>query len=142
MDKTEIENLIQMMKVYKIDHLTIENQDQEIEISLDSNSDNLILENENFKFKSNKSNKDNSINNPEKKENLIIKSEFVGVYIEPEKEIVIDSQIKKGQTLGYIEMGNIKKTIKSKIDGILKEIYVEHNEIVEYGQELFKIKIT
>lgn len=142
MEKSDIENLIQMMRFYRIDHVKIENQDQEIEITLDidkidSTKDKLSNIYSSLQQINKKTLNDNPI---DKKEEFIIKSKYVGVYIEPEKEIIIDMQIKKGQTLGYIEMGNIKKTIKAPANGILKEIFVEHNEIIEYGQSLFKIE--
>ena len=47
--------------------------------------------------------------------------------------------VKKGQVLGIIEAMKLMNEIESEFDGVVKEIYVQNEESVEYGQPLFRI---
>ncbi len=52
----------------------------------------------------------------------------------------IGETVKKNQTLCIIEAMKLMNEIESDADGILKEIYVENGNPVEYGQKLFSIQ--
>lgn len=47
--------------------------------------------------------------------------------------------VKKGDTLCIIEAMKIMNEIVSNFDGIVEDIYVKDEELVEYGQKLFNI---
>lgn len=81
----------------------------------------------------------------EKSSIIQIKSLYVGVinifnsktndmYVE------VGRKVKQGQILGIIMFLKIPIVIVSPIQGMLTEVLVENNEIVEYGQVIFKIK--
>lgn len=54
--------------------------------------------------------------------------------------VKVGSKVKEGQLLGSIMFLKIPINVVSPIEGIVTEVLVENNEIVEYGQVLFKIK--
>lgn len=49
-------------------------------------------------------------------------------------------RVKKGQVLGIIEAMKLMNEIESEYDGVVEAILVENEEVVEYGQPLFRIK--
>ena len=48
--------------------------------------------------------------------------------------------VKKGQVLGIIEAMKLMNEIESEYDGIVEAVLVNNEEVVEYGQPLFRIK--
>ena len=48
--------------------------------------------------------------------------------------------VKKGQVLGIIEAMKLMNEIESEYDGVIEAILVNNEEVVEYGQPLFRIK--
>lgn len=73
------------------------------------------------------------------------KSPMVGVvYMSPEpgaKNFVVEGQsVKKGDTLCLIEAMKTFNPVKSPKDGVVKKIFVESAETVEYEQPLFVIE--
>lgn len=48
--------------------------------------------------------------------------------------------VKKGQVLGIIEAMKLMNEIESEYDGVVEAILVNNEEVVEYGQPLFRIK--
>ena len=48
--------------------------------------------------------------------------------------------VKKGQVLGIIEAMKLMNEIESDFDGVVEAILVKNEEVVEYGQPLFRIK--
>ena len=49
-------------------------------------------------------------------------------------------RVKKGQVLGIIEAMKLMNEIESEYDGVVEAILVGNEEVVEYGQPLFRIK--
>ena len=47
--------------------------------------------------------------------------------------------VKKGQVLGIVEAMKLMNEIESEYDGVVEEIMVGNEEVVEYGQPLFRI---
>jgi acetyl-CoA carboxylase biotin carboxyl carrier protein len=82
----------------------------------------------------------------EKEDNFhIIKSPIVGTfYSSPSPDaknyVEVGSQVKKGQVLCIIEAMKLMNDIESDFDGEVVEILVKNEQMVEYGQPLFKIK--
>lgn len=75
----------------------------------------------------------------------IIKSPLVGTfYSSPSEEgapyVELGDKCKKGQVLAIIEAMKVMNEIESTVDGIVEEILVKDQEVIEYGQPLFVIK--
>lgn len=75
----------------------------------------------------------------------LIKAPLVGVfYNAPAPDaapfVSIGQSIKKGQTLCIIEAMKVMNEIQAEWDGIVDQILVEPEDIVEYGQPLFVIR--
>ena len=84
----------------------------------------------------------------EKKENIhIIKSPLVGTFYRapsPGAEPFVREGdfVKKGQVLCIIEAMKVMNEIESDVDGVVERILVENGKPVEYGQELFIIRLS
>ena len=48
--------------------------------------------------------------------------------------------VKKGQVLGIIEAMKLMNEIESEYDGVVEAVLVGNEEVVEYGQPLFRIR--
>lgn len=78
-------------------------------------------------------------------EEVLIKSPIVGTFYASKSEdghpfIQIGDCIKKGQVIGIIEAMKLMNEIQSDCDGIVTEIYVENQQIVEYNQKLISVR--
>ncbi|MFL0252716.1 acetyl-CoA carboxylase biotin carboxyl carrier protein [Clostridium neuense] len=89
-------------------------------------------------------------NNEEKKvqdENTVsVVSPIVGTFYassSPDSEafVKVGSKVKKGDTLCIIEAMKLMNEIEAEVDGEVVEVLVEDEQMVEYGQELFKIAL-
>ncbi|MGI6680580.1 MAG: acetyl-CoA carboxylase biotin carboxyl carrier protein [Bdellovibrionota bacterium] len=79
------------------------------------------------------------------KDLTLIKSPIVGTFYSkpaPDAEpfVQVGDRVKKGQVLCIIEAMKVMNEIESTADGIISEVCVNNQEIVEYSQVLFKIK--
>ena len=54
--------------------------------------------------------------------------------------VTVGDTVKKGQVLGIIEAMKLMNEIESDFDGVVEAILVKNEEVVEYGQPLFRIK--
>lgn len=75
----------------------------------------------------------------------IIKSPLVGTFYNassPEAEAFVKAgdAVKKGQILGIIEAMKLMNEIECEFDGIVEAVLVDNEDIVEYGQPLFRIR--
>ncbi|NMM62103.1 acetyl-CoA carboxylase biotin carboxyl carrier protein [Clostridium sp. P21] len=61
----------------------------------------------------------------------------------PDKPVFVEvgSKVKKGDALCIVEAMKLMNEIQSEVDGEVVEILVNNNEMVEYGQPMFKIKV-
>ena len=48
--------------------------------------------------------------------------------------------MKKGQVLGIVEAMKLMNEIESEFDGIVEEVLIGNEQMVEYGQPLFRIR--
>ncbi|MGV8981187.1 acetyl-CoA carboxylase biotin carboxyl carrier protein [Clostridium sp.] len=76
---------------------------------------------------------------------FVVKSPIVGtVYSSPSAElqnfVKIGSVVKKGDTLCILEAMKLMNEIESEVDGEVVEVLVSNEDMVEYGQPLFKIR--
>lgn len=75
----------------------------------------------------------------------VVTSPLVGTFYSapsPEAEpfVRVGDSVKKGQVLGIIEAMKLMNEIESEYDGIVEAILVENENVVEYGQPLFRIR--
>lgn len=76
----------------------------------------------------------------------VISSPMVGTFYAsagPGKDdfVSIGSKIKKGQVLCIIEAMKLMNEIEAEIDGEVVEILADNEQMVEYGQPLFKVRM-
>lgn len=76
---------------------------------------------------------------------LTIDAPMVGsVYLQPEPSkptfVKVGSAVKKGDVVCVIEAMKMMTEIKSDVTGIVKEVLVKNEELVEFGQPLFRIE--
>lgn len=74
-----------------------------------------------------------------------VTSPLVGIFYSaasPESEnfVSVGDAVKKGQVLGIVEAMKLMNEIESDYDGIVKEILVANEQMVEYGQPMFVIE--
>ena len=75
----------------------------------------------------------------------VVTSPLVGTYYassSPDADafVKVGDTVKKGQVLGIIEAMKLMNEIESEYDGVVEAILVNNEEVVEYGQPLFRIK--
>ena len=75
----------------------------------------------------------------------IVESPLVGTFYsapaeDAESFVKEGDTVKKGQVLGIIEAMKLMNEIESEYDGVIEAILVNNEEVVEYGQPLFRIK--
>lgn len=75
----------------------------------------------------------------------IVVSPLVGIFYSapsPDQEafVKVGDTVKKGQTLGIIEAMKLMNEIESEYDGVVEAILVSNEDVVEYGQPLFRIR--
>ena len=79
-----------------------------------------------------------------KKEGTVVTSPIVGTYYAspgPDAALFVaaGSKVKKGQVLCIIEAMKLMNEIQSYVDGEIVDILVQNEQMVEYGQPLFRI---
>ena len=75
----------------------------------------------------------------------VVASPLVGTFYSsssPEAEPFVKEgdTVKKGQILGIIEAMKLMNEIESEYDGVVEAILVNNEDVVEYGQPLFRIR--
>ena len=83
--------------------------------------------------------------NDEVQTGSVVKSPLVGTYYaasSPENPpfVKIGDKVSKGQVLGIVEAMKLMNEIESEFDGTVKEILVENEQMVEFGQAMFVIE--
>ena len=78
-------------------------------------------------------------------EGAVVESPLVGVaYLSPSPDkpafVAVGDTVKKGQTLMIIEAMKVMNEVPADRDGVVTEILVANQDVVEYGQELVRIK--
>ena len=74
-----------------------------------------------------------------------MKSPLVGTYYaasSPDSTpfVKVGDKVTKGQVLGIVEAMKLMNEIESEFDGTVKEILVENEQMVEFGQPMFVIE--
>jgi len=75
----------------------------------------------------------------------LVSSPLVGTFYNassPESEpfVKVGDQVKKGQVLGIIEAMKLMNEIECEFDGVVEAILIGNEDVVEYGQPLFRIR--
>ena len=75
----------------------------------------------------------------------IVTSPLVGTfYSAPSPEapsfVKVGDSVKKGQVIGIIEAMKLMNELESDFDGVVKEILVKDEDVVEFGQPLFVLE--
>ena len=70
---------------------------------------------------------------------------LVGVFYssaspEADAYVAIGDRVKKGQVIGIVEAMKLMNEIESDYDGVVTDILVDNEQMVEYGQPMFVIK--
>lgn len=167
MDFKAIENMIKTMDNSKLGYLEVnwdnvsiimKKQGEEGNIKqvniVKENGENIkpVFEKQSDKIEVKEDNIDKVKKSEEKKDDNIegdnikdVKSPIVGTFYNssgPEKPVFVNvgSKVKKGDTLCIIEAMKLMNEIQSEVDGEVVDVLVENEQMVEYGQPLFKIK--
>ena len=79
-----------------------------------------------------------------KAEGNVVKYPLVGTFYSASSPdsapfVKVGDTVKKGQVLGIVEAMKLMNEIESEFDGVVKEIQIENEQVVEYGQPLFVI---
>lgn len=74
-----------------------------------------------------------------------ITSPMVGTFyaapaVDAEPFVQVGDTVKKGQTVCIVEAMKLMNEIPAEVDGVVEEILVENESLVEYGQPLIRIK--
>lgn len=75
----------------------------------------------------------------------VVMSPLVGTFYSassPDAEpfVKVGDTVKKGQILGIIEAMKLMNEIESEYDGVVEAVLVKNEDVVEYGQPLFRIR--
>ncbi|MEG3312640.1 acetyl-CoA carboxylase biotin carboxyl carrier protein [Streptococcus suis] len=78
-------------------------------------------------------------------EGAVVESPLVGVaYLSPSPDkpafVAVGDTVKKGQTLMIIEAMKVMNEVPADRDGVVTEILVANQDVVEFGQGLVRIK--
>lgn len=81
---------------------------------------------------------------PSAQEGNVVKSPLVGTFYSapsPEEEpfVKVGDSVSKGQVLGIVEAMKLMNEIESDFDGVVKQIFVSNEDVIEFGQPLFVI---
>lgn len=78
-------------------------------------------------------------------EGTVVKSPMVGtVYLKPEPQkpayVTVGQKVAKGDVICIIEAMKMMTEIKSEVTGIISDVLVENEELVEFDQPLIRVK--
>ncbi len=78
-------------------------------------------------------------------EGNLVKSPLVGTFYtapSPEEDpfVKVGDTVSKGQVLGIVEAMKLMNEIESEYDGVIKQILVSNEDVIEFGQPLFVIE--
>lgn len=147
MDYNEIKNLINDIGQSNVDEVNLEFPDG-IKISVKKNNEvvkEVVKENA---IETTENSRQTTIvkENEEQNEDCkIIKSPMVGTFYSKSSPtanpfVKVGDKVKKGQVLCILEAMKLMNEIESEYDGEIVEVCVKDDEMVEFGQALFKIR--
>lgn len=77
-------------------------------------------------------------------EGNVVKSPLVGTFYsapDPQSEpfVKVGDHVAKGQVLGIVEAMKLMNEIESDFEGVVKQVLVSNEDVIEFGQPLFVI---
>ena len=146
----EVNNILKIIEAFENSSVTeLDFQEGNQKISLRKNSRQVVVEQPDVLAKNTVADAILVTNNQAAKEsnsNLnVIKAPLVGTFyaakgVGEQPFVSVGDQVKKGQVVAIIEAMKLMNEVVSEYDGVVEEILVENENLVEYGQELFRIK--
>ncbi|NFE80092.1 acetyl-CoA carboxylase biotin carboxyl carrier protein [Clostridium sporogenes] len=156
MDFKGIENLIKAMSESNLSSMDIEYNGIAIKMKKENSK---IYKQETISGEYEKENRDNIVeekkldllNNEEKTDismgdNFIeIVSPIVGTFyespgVDKKPYVKVGDKVKKGDTVCIVEAMKVMNEIEAEVDGEIVDVLVENEQMVQYGEALFKIK--
>lgn len=147
MDYNEIKNLINDIGQSNVDEVNLEFPDG-IKISVKKNNQvvkEVVKENTTEKVESSTQTITVKENKEQNEDCKIVKSPMVGTFYSKSSPtanpfVKVGDRVKKGQVLCILEAMKLMNEIESEYDGEIVEVCVKDDEMVEFGQSLFKIR--
>ncbi|PHK49705.1 acetyl-CoA carboxylase biotin carboxyl carrier protein [Staphylococcus edaphicus] len=147
MNFEKVEQLIKLVKDNEVKKFKYKDYENEIEIDFTEGNTNQIASQLTSQSDQSSSKNENTQNTSTDNNALHqIKSPMVGTFfLQDEKELTdpiiqVGDEIKKGDTVGYIEAMKVLNEVTSDVSGIVEEILVEHGSNVEYNQLIVNVK--
>ncbi len=147
MDYNEIKNLINDIGHSNVDEVNLEFPDG-IKISVKKNNQvikEVVKENTTETLENIKQTITTKEIKEENEDFKVIKSPMVGTFYSKSAPtanpfVKVGDKVKKGQVLCILEAMKLMNEIESEYDGEIVKVCVKDDEMVEFGQVLFKIK--
>lgn len=150
MDIRKIKKLIEIFEKSNITELEISEGKNSLKISCLSNKKNILTSQEFFshdKLSSTNSSSNNNINlikENNTKNEYIVKSPMVGIFYntvntQSKPLITIGQEVKKGDTICIVEAMKMMNQIIADKSGMIKKIFVENGQPVEFDEPLLII---
>ena len=142
----EMEQVLELIKTVSESNLSsFSYKKGDIHLTLKNEKDKEVIIKEGLSLNPEEGIKNQPISLSKEVDNLEIKSPMVGTFYsagseESDPYIKVGDLIKKGQVIGIVEAMKLMNEIESEYDGIVEEILVNNQEIVEFGQRLVKLK--
>ncbi|MCG7338561.1 acetyl-CoA carboxylase biotin carboxyl carrier protein subunit [Staphylococcus sp. ACRSN] len=147
MNFEKIEQLIKLVKDNDMKKFKYKDYEQEIEFDFTNKEVNKSVGNVTNDHPSIDTSQNENQQQTTSDENVnYVKAPMVGTFfLQDEKELTnplinVGDEIKKGETIGYIEAMKVLNEVTSDVDGVVDDILVTHGENVEYDQSIIKIK--
>lgn len=138
MNLEEIEKLMKMLENSSLSYLEVEENGLKIKLDKNSGIRESVVQTVN-----------NTENNKAVKEEETVAGNYVTAplvgtfhaapYKDAKPFVSVGAKVKKGDKLCIVEAMKVMNEITSPYDGIVKEILVKDNDVVEFGKKLFVI---
>ncbi|MDW8542323.1 MULTISPECIES: acetyl-CoA carboxylase biotin carboxyl carrier protein [Staphylococcus] len=146
MNLEKVEQLIKLVKSNEVKKFTYKDFEHEISIDFTEGVANNVVSNQPSNQSSEAYSNDTSNGETNESSYQSVKSPMVGTFfLQDEKELTnpivkVGDEIKKGDTIGYIEAMKVLNEVVSDVSGVVDEILVEHGSNVEYNQQIIRVK--
>ena len=150
MDLRKLKNLIDLVEDSDISEIEITEGEEKVRITRKGKSESNTLSNDStLTQRSIVSSKNEPIKSQEKKQDLeserVIKSPMVGTFYRapsPDTKpfVEVGKSIKVGDVICIIEAMKLMNEIEADNEGVIKEILVENNQPIEFGQPIIVLE--
>jgi len=137
----KIEEVIKLMKRNDVSYMNYKDKSIELELDLKNKASEVTSP------ETVVSEEDNNISeNKQQQNHATIDAEILGTfYLQDEEQlsnplVKVGDEVKKGQTVGYIESMKVLNEVMSEYDGVVEDIHISHGDPVEYGQIIITLK--